>query len=230
MDCVVSVVGTGIAELVTLPICNWKTQYQNGNLGILATAQQMHRNDGYRSFFRAQLPAIGAQIFSTSAKYTLYRRLQRMSGNENKILNGIMSGLVVSTITHPIDFIRVNAQMGSDPLKEIRSTGFMVLYRGYTKTLSKVVVGSALFLPLYDSFLERTGNPILSSLGSALVSTTIVHPLDYMKTRRLYGNDLRLRDCYRGLSLNLLRVVPHFMITMTIIQRLSSMLGVDRSK
>jgi len=51
-----------------------------------------------------------------------------------------------------------------------------------------------------------------------------MHPVDYLKTRHMAG--LKLYDgwdprvYYRGLSINLLRIVPHFVVTMVVIEKL----------
>ncbi len=114
--------------------------------------------------------------------------------------------------------------MGDSPLMIVKDKGLSVLYRGYSKTFSKVLVGSALFFPLYDYGKQFFNNPIYASLFSSVVSTTIIHPIDYFKTRHIYGSsliyDFNLRTYYRGYTLNLARVCPHFVITMTLTEYL----------
>jgi len=49
-----------------------------------------------------------------------------------------------------------------------------------------------------------------------------MHPVDYLKTRHMAGLNLysgwNPLIYYRGLSINLMRIVPHFMITMGVIE------------
>jgi peptidase E len=84
-----------------------------------------------------------------------------------------------------------------------------------------------LFFPLTDTFMNLTNNNIIiSSAGSAIISTTVMQPFDLLKTKQLSGiNKLysyNIMDYYKGLSLNLFRVVPHFMITMSCIELLKN--------
>ena len=71
-----------------------------------------------------------------------------------------------------------------------------------------------------------TENAISASFMSAIISTTIMHPIDYLKTRHIYGLPLYSGfnpfNYYKGLALNLARIVPHFVITMTTIDTLTN--------
>lgn len=60
------------------------------------------------------------------------------------------------------------------------------------------------------------GYSVLSSFITAIIATTLTHPADRFKVRHMTGvsSMWELRNCFNGLSLNLLRVVPHFMIVM----------------
>ena len=216
-----SVIGTTIAEIATLPICTLKTNYQNTNSNsITATAKSMYKTNGIKSFYVASVPAILSQVFSTSTKYTLYKFLENKNYQyTNKITNGIFSGIVSSLMTHPIDSIKIHTQMRTPFLPELRKHGMYLFYRGYSKTFSKVVVGSALFFPLYDTYRNIfNGNALLASVASGFTSTLIMHPIDYLKTRHIYGQKLYAGwnpiIYYKGLTLNLLRIVPHFTIVM----------------
>lgn len=225
-----SAVATGIAEVITLPICTIKTNYQVSNaqqqLSIVGTASQIYRTGGVAAFYRASLPAIGGQMFSTSSKWTLYQYLQKRypatteTKNQTRIVHGLVSGVITTLFTHPIDFTRVHLQMG----KSIPSMRYA--FRGYSKTLSKIAVGSCCFFPLNDYFkdvlqshneLSSNQQAIGASALSAFASTLLMHPIDYLKTRHIAGEKLHVLQCYRGLTLNLLRIVPHFTITMSCI-------------
>lgn len=49
-----SSLGTGVAEILTLPICTIKTNYQNTNkVSILETISQIRSNYGIRGFYNA---------------------------------------------------------------------------------------------------------------------------------------------------------------------------------
>lgn len=265
---------TGIAELVTVPVCTLKTRYQNaaptaGFASPLDLARKMVRQEGLVAFYRASVPAMATQVFSTASKWYLYRYLltgnnkqssrhhhqqQQQQANSSKKNNngqpfiqrsayGIISSVSVSVATHPMDWVRVQLQMNQSKnyVNLIREHGLLVLYRGYSKTLTKATIGGSLFFPIRDhthDFLERDFGEMLtpkslsflSSLTSAVGSTMLMQPFDYLKTRQLYGNDasyLRsvrqsrasvfstVSKLYTGLGLNLIRIVPHFTIVMT---------------
>jgi len=217
-----SAIATGVAEIATLPLCTTKTVYQNTQASSIAsTVKYMYRQNGIITFYQASLPAIGSQMFSTSTKYVFYRKFEDLQlPYTNKVTNGIMGGMISSAFTHPVDVVKVHWQMNDSYIRALRSEGAKLIYRGYSKTLSKVIVGSALFFPLTDYYRSVTKDNILvSSFLSGLTSTLGVHPIDYLKTRHIYNQPLYqgldIRTYYKGLSLNILRVVPHFMIVMS---------------
>jgi len=221
------VLATVIAEVLTLPICTVKTRYQNTkNISIPDTVQQLYNQSGIKGFYKASYSAIGSQILSTTSKYFIYSELKHITGrnsNSDLILFGMISGGLSTIISHPFDTIKIHIQMKPvEAIKDIRSQGYKLLYRGYSKSLSKAVIGSSLFFPIYDMTQKRVNNPAISALVSSVISTTILHPIDYLKVRHIYGQELYqswnpLRY-YKGYILNLSRIVPHFIITMTCIE------------
>lgn len=227
-----AITGTFVAEIATLPICTIKTNYQNTESKSIAnTAQTMYRKFGLKVFYQASFPAVGAQILSTTSKYTLYKYLNNKSENKwsNKFINGITSGVITSLATHPLDVVRTHMQMNTKIVPEIKKIGPTIFYRGYSKTFSKIAVASALYFPLYDIFQSYTGNVVVASFFTGVVACTITHPLDYMKTRQMNGLNIwrgvNPFNYYKGLSLNLARIVPHFMITMSVIEMCSNYLS-----
>lgn len=220
---------TLVAEIVTLPICTIKTNYQNTTgTSMIATIKSIYARQGLKSFFNASAPAIVSQMFSTMAKFTLYQYLQdskfleiKQSKFLDSMKNGITSGILSTTVTHPLDVIKVAWQMNTPLRPQLQQLGPSIFYRGYSKTLSKIAVSSALFFPIYDQCQRYINNSFLASIISAVISTTVMQPLDYMKTRHVAGlpcwHGHNISSYYRGLSLNLMRIVPHFTITMTLI-------------
>lgn len=213
---------TAVAEFLTLPICTIKTNFQNIHdmrvkPSILGVVRDIYSRGGIKPFYAASFPAIGGQIFSTTSKYTLYRYLDSNPDNfiKNKFLNGLTAGVISSIFTHPMDVIKVHIQMDKkDWMKN--------LYRGYSKTFVKIAISSSIFFPLYDTIKARVDNPYLSAGCSGVTACVLMHPIDYLKTRHMAGLSLyegwNPLIYYRGLSINLLRIVPHFMITMGVIE------------
>lgn len=226
-----SAVGTVAAEILTLPICTLKTRVQNDKAvarvhewqGVLAAVRTIVDKEGSRAFFRASGIAVTTQVFSTASKFTLYSWLQEQYNADRhlarNVLHGIASGWLSCIVTHPLDVWKIHMQMNTALLPAVAANP-RVLYRGFSKTLSKVTLASALFFPLFDTTKRAVGDrPFVAGLLSGLVSTLIIHPLDCAKTRHAYGQPWfygfsSLRPYYTGLSLNLARTVPHFAIVM----------------
>lgn len=223
---IISALSASVAELITLPICTIKTNYQNTeSKSIKTTVQSMYNQYGVRGFYKASIPSIAGQALSTSSKYTLYRYFETQNGwIKNKVFNAVLAGIISSFMTHPLDTIKVHKQMNTPILRSVIANPF-ILYRGYSKTFSKILVSSSLFMPLYDT-LNQYNNPMLASFGSAVISTTIMHPIDFLKTRHIYGLPLYVGInplyYYKGIGLNLARIVPHFTIMMTFISYLTN--------
>jgi hypothetical protein len=218
---------------------------QKHNLGqntssIKDVVKEIYVNKGLKGFYSASLPATCSQIISTSGKYTLYRF--GTANNVPTVVSAIGSGIVVSIFTHPLDFIRVALQrqkhiQRGDKIFNSSQLGIKMFYRGYSKSLAKVIIGSSLFFPIYDFtkkninkrlLLDTSYVPLLSSMISAIISTVILQPIDYIKVRNMAGlpwyQGLNPLKYLRGCSLNLFRVVPHFMITMTLTEKVYTLL------
>ena len=249
-----SAIGSACAEFITLPICTIRTNYINilheplnpKSVSINTIIKDYYSKHGVNGFFSAKYPAIIGQAISTSSRYTLYKILPKYNpfshkynqiikeNSANKSLatylfnvsNSVGAGIITSTITHPIEYLKVNKQMNNHDIN------IKHIYRGYTKTLSKVIIGGSTFFPLYDLVKSYDYNPTVSGLISAIISTTIMQPFDYLKTRNLYGLNNKISDIlrspknipnlFRGLHLNLLRIVPHYTLTMCIIDYLNN--------
>jgi len=218
---------TAVAEFATLPICTIKTNFQNiGDMkvrpSILGVTKDIYSRGGIKAFYAASYPAIGGQIFSTCSKYTLYRYFNSNPDYpiKNRFLNGLTAGVLSSLVTHPLDVIKVHMQMDK------KFDG--MIYRGYSKTFAKISISSTIFFPLYDTIKEKINNPFIAAGCSSVVACVLMHPVDYLKTRHMAG--LKLYEgfnpliYYRGLSINLLRIVPHFIITMEVIEFMKKIL------
>lgn len=203
-----------IADTCTMPISTLKTNVQNAKhyTPMAVILKNIYRIYGIRGFYNASGWTMGSQIVSITMGYTLYRSLQ--SYIPNTALAGLAAGLLSSIVVHPLDVIKIHSQMHTPILHEIHKHGTRMLYRGYTKSLSKSAVGSLCYFPLYDFFNTKLSNAFQAAIITAVLSTTILQPFDYMKTRHVYNQPYHARSLFTGLSLNLMRVVPHFTITM----------------
>lgn len=224
-DFINSSFATTLAEICTLPICTTKTNFQNGNhSNIRLTILSIYNTRGIKGFYKASFPSVSGQVLSTASKYTVFKKLNEINNSHwsMKYLNGILCGLSVSLITHPLDAIKVHMQMDTKEL--IKKFSFKFFYSGYKWSFIKTCISGPLFFPLCDFCKEETGSIFYGSMTASVIATTIMQPVDYFKTRSLYGNDItfNFKLCFKGLSLNLMRVVPHFIIVMTTIEYLKN--------
>lgn len=221
-----SAIASSVAEITTLPMCTIKTHCQNtNNKSMRDTIKKIYKDGGFFAFYRASFPAFSSQIFSTSSKYAAYRYLNETKYiSSHKMINGLLAGVATSIVTHPLDTIKVHLQMNTPFIPELKKNGYRLFYRGYSKTFSKVCISSCLFFPLYDYVNAKLNNAFLASFLTSIISTTIMHPIDYLKTRHIYGLQLyqgwNPKLYYTGLTMNLMRIIPNFTIIMTIIDYL----------
>lgn len=215
-----SIMATLVAEIVTLPICTVKTNYQNNHNKINLIIRDIYRQHGILGFYRSSSMSILSQVVSTAIKFNGYEFMKTQT--DYKVLAGLTAGIFSSLITHPIDVIKIHRQMNQPFYPILKEKGLILIYRGYSKSFAKVSISSSCFFPIYDSIKEHSNSPTLSAFTSAIVSTTIMQPVDYMKVRHVYGlsyfNGYNPITYFRGLSLNLSRVIPHFIITMNLIE------------
>ena len=216
-------IGVIIAEIATLPICTVKTNYQTQNVPLPQIVRSIYSIHGIKGFYTASASAIASQTVSTVSKYSFYQLLRDYRKTEqNDILgnsvNGAISGILGSLFAHPIDVLK-NHQQRHIKLHQF-TPSFKNFYRGYSQAfLKNILLYSALY-PLYDFYQSKFNNPLISAPLTTMTTTMYLQPIDYYKTNLMAGKTPLFRNAYKGVSLNLLRTIPHFMITMVITEKL----------
>lgn len=231
-DLCASLAGGATAELLVLPICTVQTVYQTQkNLGeatrlsVFQTTRNLYQQYGLRAFGNASVSAMAAQMVSTGSKFTLYKALQAYRKTEagdikNNIINGITSGLMSIVFTQPFDVFKNYHQRQLSIIPDLKSNP-MFLYRGTKQSISKSIMLGAALYPVNDLTSTYIPNSALAAFATSLIITPIIHPIDLFKRRAMAGEKLWMGlnpvNYYRGLFINLIRVTPHFTITMTTI-------------
>lgn len=234
-----SSVSTIFAEIITLPICTIKTNYQTDlkYKSVIDVTKNIYGTRGFYGFYNSSGSAIASQVVSTSTKFTFYNYIQKLRNTDqsdikNNIINGSLSGIFSSMFTHPFDVLKVHQQNNLSFKNEIKNKGFSILYRGYSKSLFKNTVLTSLIFPFYDFYKSMFNNTIVASGLSSITVSMFLHPLDLLKIRHISNQSLYvpynglsnfIKYYYRGLHINLLRIVPHFMITMTMTEWIKNM-------
>lgn len=222
-----SSLATMIAEIVTLPICTVKTNYQNNiKYDVKTTIKNIYNTNGLSGFFKASSPAIISQVLSTSIKLSLYEKIKKHRKTEqkdflNNSLNGIVSGILGSLITHPIDTWKVFRQQSQSYKYHIKSLmghpkdlvikGF---YPGFTGSIGKNFALYSTLFPINDFYKSMFNSIYISAPLTTLTVSLFVQPFDYYKVVKMTGN--RPTAFFRGFWLMLARNIPHFTITMVL--------------
>ena len=211
---------TLIAECATLPICTAKTVYQNNNLTTINTIKLIYNQNKIKGFFFASKPAFLSQILSTTSKFTIYeyiKNTRKTSKDDiiNNSINGGISGILGSLLTHPIDVWKNFNQRNENYIKFLQNKSIPLikkLYPGYSGNISKNIVLYSSLYPIHDYYNNYFDSYLISAPLTTITVSFIVQPFDYYKTIKMAGS--KPKNFFRGFHLMLLRSLPHFMITM----------------
>lgn len=203
-----------IAEIITQPICLLRTKLINSNIPIKINKLivDLIQKEGIFYLFKSSPPAIILQVISSSIKYDVYINNYTKSTQE-KVTNGIITGIFISTFTNPIDVIRINIQMG---IKKIIYKPLSFYYKGYTPSLCKSIIDSAFYFPSKECVNNQTNNNIFSKFIASCIVVTLSQPADWIKIRVMNNQVITFRcikNCYTGYYLNLIKIVPYITIT-----------------
>jgi hypothetical protein len=230
-DIIASMIATSLAELATAPICLVRSNIikNTNHIKIKDEVKRIYYNEGgLLAFYRASVPSVLGQIISSSSKYTIYRYLNKNFNEETnnlyRILYGSITGIVVSAITHPIDYIKVHLQVKEQFYEKLKQN-YINMYSGYRMSFYKASLGGAFFFPIYEFVKDKTNSPTLSALISATFSTVLLQPIDFMKNRGILSKSFHKGELFKGLGLNLLRIIPHFIITMVFTEKILKLIN-----
>lgn len=143
-------------------------------------------------------------------------------------------GNIGSLIAHPIEVNKILRQQGKTFLQEYNKFGNSLLLRGYSKGIIKTTIGSSIFYPIFDFVYKKIDNKITAGLITAIISTSILDPIDFLKVRHISGVQIYVSNTYdafnkfnliqyvkfyyTGYFFNLFRIVLYFTITMFIVK------------
>jgi hypothetical protein len=228
-----STIGTIVAELITIPICTVKTNMivNNSSESTMGVIKSIYHNRGLYGFYNSCAPAITSQIISTASKYTIYKMVQEKRQTQkddilNNIPNGICGGIVGSVLSHPFDVMK-SIKQNDQSIKQTFNT--KIMYRGYSKSLTKTCMLGAILFPSYDFFKKHTNNGFFASVLTCITSSAIIYPIEYTKIRQMVlgekiNFDYNIKKYYTSYTLHIMRIIPHFTISMYIIDKLTPLL------
>jgi hypothetical protein len=229
--------GTVVAEIVTIPICTIKTNYQTGNFKtVRETTKYIYKTNGIKGYFNASYSAIISQLVSSTSKFTFYKILKEKRKTadtdiKNNMLNGCISGVSGGFLAHPFDVVKNYQQRGEAITNGLNKYGPNMFYHGFSQTIGKNIALYSILFPTYDyykSLLKET-KPLIANIDNAsilaapmttLTTALILQPIDFLKVRMMANKSISLGwnplTYYKGLSLHVMRALPHFTITMVI--------------
>jgi hypothetical protein len=223
-----NMIASSIAEIITLPLCTIKTNHQvENNRYLRETIQKIYFKHKFIGFYQASFPAVLSQVLSTTTKYSFYRYFSQIRGTDKNDLlqnsiNGILGGLTGAIICHPVDVFKNYKQRGINYFEELKIKKFKILYQGFSQTILKNIVLYSILYPTYDYYYSKTNNSIISSIGTTITAGFITQPIDYLKTRYIAGvYSFKVKDLYKGFNIMLMKNIPNFLITMTLINYLN---------
>lgn len=236
-------ISSTFAELVTIPVCTLKTNYQTNivnNKSILSYANDLYRSKGIYGFYNATAYASLSQVTSLTIKYTTYEYLKTFTSEPTFMSNlaiSVASSIIASPFHHPFDFMKIRTQMitNNNTYPNVYPSGYSSVvpsgysvYQGYTKTLTRNILTSILF-PLNDWYKkiyskmdyqinENICNMLLAPISTSITSTFILYPYEFIRNRHIancqWYYGLNPLNYYRGVKLALFRNSLHFTLFM----------------
>lgn len=227
--------GACLAETVTTPMYTIKTIYQTSDKSINCIMIEIYNKHGIFGFYNAVISAIFARFVSAFFKYLIYNEIKyyrQTSENDliNNMFNGCTTGIVSSFVVHPFDVLTTHLQSQLPLNRSIYH--FDKLYSGFSQTLIRNFFLYSILFSVFDYAKYYTDNNIvLSCMITTSISTTILQPVDYLRTRLMAQQKVNIRNilfnfekiksCWRGYHLNYIANTTHFTIAMLISHQFS---------
>lgn len=217
-------IGSCIAEFSTLPIFAIKTNYQTTtNKSVKQIIKNIYSQYGIFGFYNAIFSAILSRVTSAFLKYFMYNEIKyyrQTSDNDlvNNMINGCLAGIICSFAVHPIDVMTNHLQR----FKKIDTNIFhyKVLYAGFSQTLLRNFILYSFLFSVFDySKCITNNNMILSCMITTTISTSILQPVDYLRTILMAQQSKGIgnfKSCWKGFHLNYIANTMHFTIAMCI--------------
>lgn len=235
-----------IAITLTQPLEVLRIQSQICDKPLSVLSKNIYQTQHIKGFYRGLGASLVTQPVYWSIFFPLYHYLEN-----NTSWNGFITSNVAGTIgvvaTNPLWVLRTRLQAESivadkEPIKYrnfftriIQKEGFLSLYKGTPITLVKNLQ-MGIQMPLYKLLKQDYEvNPLIAGALSKLVSSSIVYPMDTIRTnvRTHRGTityytvikDIHKRrggilNFYRGVGIYWITQVPIFAITMGVFEKL----------
>jgi len=238
------------AEFLTLPIYSLKNVMETSRQPLRVSLSNMIRQGGVLSFYNGWYWGISRQTVNIAARYGFYKKTEQEVSKHLghslplwvvRLASGAASGLPTALLTHPLDNFCITAQLRAENRNRLTIferwafEGWLFPFKGLSAAFFRNFMVGALVFPLNETYRGAEVGwgeqkmiipPYLSPVLASLSATMIIQPVDFVKTRKSQNLPAFVgwnpRSYYRGLSMNLLRVVPHFWLVSSVIGLLES--------
>ncbi|CAK9158932.1 unnamed protein product [Ilex paraguariensis] len=146
--------------------------------GMLQATKDIFREEGFRGFWRGNVPALLMVMPYTSIQFTVLHKLKTFASGSSKkehhirispylsYISGGLAGAAATVGSYPFDLLRtilasqgepkVYLNMRSALVDVIRTRGFQGLYAGLSTTLVEIVPYAGMQFGTYDTFKRWT--------------------------------------------------------------------------
>ena len=143
------------------------------------------------------------------------------SKNDKKILGGVSAELICSSITYPLNTLKINSQIGKKI--SIIPHGFRntcknsrILTRGFGWSILTEIINGIIFYSIFENFKKEHGALKTSILGST-AAICCSHPFNSKRKILQVGKQVRnTRNLYNGLGMGIINSVPGHSINFTL--------------
>lgn len=194
--------------------------------GIIHGLGVVYREEGAKGLFTAWRISVVREAWYSGLRMGLYEPSKELIGATNKaqtalwqkVAAGCISGVVASTLSNPLDLLKVRYQaaIGAEyralpsPTRALvdlaRTEGFRGLWRGYIPNTSRAAGITAVQLSAYDHVKHTLLNADLLQEGrilhfttsfiASLFSIALTNWVDVVKTRMMQSHEHRtMREC-----------------------------------
>ncbi|XP_078436057.1 mitochondrial substrate carrier family protein isoform X2 [Wolffia australiana] len=184
---------------------------------------QMVKAEGPGSLYLGLAPALARSVLYGGLRIGLYEPCKhvcdQLLGSTNillKIASGAISGVIATSLTNPMEVLKVRIQMDSNqaggPIKElhkvVREEGLRALWKGVGPAMTRAGALTASQLATYDESkqaLRRWTNleegfhlHLMASCVAGTMGTVVTAPVDMVKTRLMLQRLSHTSQSYRN--------------------------------
>lgn len=218
-----------VSKVAVAPIDMVKVYVQTHKCkNIYTVPSTIYRSCGIRGFYRG-LPLNSSRAFVMM--FSRFCTAEKLREQYGMLLGAVMCAIIQSLISHPIENLR---QRTMDNLKKVSSqsiirdlwsNGTLIsgLYKGLTPSCCISILYVTTEFTVYDTIKKRDMSPFISGSVASMCAQTVIFPLDAYMRRIISGTSRgSFLSLYRGVGINVIRVLPTGGIHYTVYEQLRS--------